>query len=165
MYNMYTLTIHNSMRLGDSLKRHYINLSTSVNNTHTYAILVSTTAFYLPTSHTHTADPIPPSPSPRRRPSTAHHDDDARDDDENVDEIARGKPRARSRGQAIDRTVRRPSTASARPDRVTGHRHSFARANAHRIRIAGSYLERDRAMSDRSSRTRREGRWVGRDVM
>ena len=132
MYNMYTLTIHNSMRLGDSLKRRYIKRSTSVNNTHTYAILVSTTAFYLPTSHTHTADPIPPSPSARRRPSTAHHDDDARDDDENVDEIARGKPRARSRGQAIDRTVRRPSTASARPDRVTGHRHSFARA---RMRI------------------------------
>ena len=142
-----------------------MDISQHNTHTHTYAILVSTTAFYLPTSHTHTADPIPPSPSARRRPSTAHHDDDARDDDENVDEIARGKPRARSRGQAIDRTVRRPSTASARPDRVTGHRHSFARANAHRIRIAGSYLERDRAMSDRSSRTRREGRWVGRDVM
>ena len=142
-----------------------MDISQHNTHTHTYAILVSTTAFYLPTSHTHTADPIPPSPSARRRPSTAHHDDDARDDDENVDEIARGKPRARSRGQAIDRTVRRPSTASARPDRVTGHRHSFARANAHRIRIAGSYLERDRAMADRSSRTRREGRWVGRDVM
>ena len=113
-------------------------------------------------THTHTADPIP-FPLGPDGPSTAHHDDDARDEDENVDEIARGYRRARSRGQAIDRTVRRTSTASARPDRVTGHRHSFARECTHRIRIAGSYLSRiARFPIDRLGRGERDDGRVGR---
>ena len=84
--------------------------------------------------------------SPRaRRAATAHHD--ARDDDENVDEIARGRARARSRGQAIDWTVRIPRTRvrySTRRDHSTrdARIHSFARARAlNRIRIARSYLD------------------------
>ena len=135
IHHVYSIAMTPSLQIiikkSIGLQLHSTRLFTPISPLHTQ---------YTQNTHTHARAPSRPRP---------HNDDDddadARDDDESLDAIARGDPRARTRGRAIDRTVRRRTNERTNErTNATATGSDVIHSCTHRIRIARSYLARDR---------------------